>query len=462
MKAIFSIGLLGFALVAFGEESAKLSEVEVLKPIEKDGLKVSSGVSGVNEESVSGTGQFRVVGSSAQQRGVVAQMADQAKQDFLKLIAEKDQWKIPVHVYLHGKEGDPLPRKDMVMRLIEVEGAKELRVDMHVGRGLESERFRRVVLTMVLYERALRVGVTPEDGMQVSPWMVEGLCEAIAWRQDRVNRRLYASLFRQGGLFKMEQLLSLDEEEYELMDAASRAAFRVSSGALVMALLGQAAGVAPLRDFLTEAPRYQGEAPQLLRKYFSGMNLSETSLEKWWSLQMAQAGGLNVVTDVMSVHQTEAALAEALLIYMKKDEGLVEAESLMDWERLAARPELERVKAVQMAEDALVRLSYRCYPSYRSLLISYQQVLTSLAQGKTKDVAAKLASLESERETMVARASRGRDYLDWFEITRARETSGEFEDYLRLKERLKANPHRRKDSISQYLDRMDQVFHREP
>ena len=72
-----------------------------------------------------------------------------------------------------------------------------------------------------------------------------------------------------------------------------------------------------------------------------------------------------------------------------------------------------------------------------------------------------LAELEETRATMIARAARARDYLDWFEITRARETSGAFDDYLRLKERLKSNPHQRKDELSDYLDRMDRIFHRE-
>jgi hypothetical protein len=68
--------------------------------------------------------------------------------------------------------------------------------------------------------------------------------------------------------------------------------------------------------------------------------------------------------------------------------------------------------------------------------------------------------LDETRATMVARSARARDYLDWFEITRARETSGMFEDYLRLKERLAAKPHNRTDPLSAYLDRLDRIFKR--
>jgi hypothetical protein len=95
------------------------------------------------------------------------------------------------------------------------------------------------------------------------------------------------------------------------------------------------------------------------------------------------------------------------------------------------------------------------------LLAEYQLVLDVIAKNKTRGVAERLAALDGTRATMVARAARARDYLDWFEITRARETSGAFDDYQRLKERLKANPHQRKDNLSAYLDRMDRIFHRE-
>jgi hypothetical protein len=116
---------------------------------------------------------------------------------------------------------------------------------------------------------------------------------------------------------------------------------------------------------------------------------------------------------------------------------------------------------VRPAAEALVRLSYRCFPSYRPLLQEYQQVLDAISKNQTADVAARLASLAETRKTMIERVDRGRDYLDWFEITRARQTSGAFDDYLQLKDRLKDRPHRRNDPISDYLDRMDRVFYRE-
>jgi hypothetical protein len=191
------------------------------------------------------------------------------------------------------------------------------------------------------------------------------------------------------------------------------------------------------------------------------LNLSETSLSKWWALQLANIGAQNLLSDVLSIPQTETALAEALRWDSRTAEGIVEKKDLSAWEEFVQLPVAERAIQVRERREALVRLSYRCFPSYRPILEEYQLLLNAMAGELPKDVPERLAALEERRALMGARAVQARDYLDWFEITRARETSGEFDDYIRLKERLKANPHRRTDRLSKYLDRMDEIFTRQ-
>ena len=227
-----------------------------------------------------------------------------------------------------------------------------------------------------------------------------------------------------------------------------------------MALLEQPQGKKGFREFLTDVAAYEGEMPALLRKQFPELNLSENSLAKWWALQLASKGGTNILTEILTIQQTEAALAAALQLNFRTPEGIIQQKPLAAWTELAALKEPERVSAVRLSQDALVRLSYRSFPSYRPLLVQYQVLLDAIAKNKTKDVARKLALLEEMRATMISRATRARDYLDWFEITRARQTSGVFEDYLSLKQRLAAQPHNREDNLSKYLDRMNQIFAR--
>lgn len=411
---------------------------------------------------ISWTKQFRISNGTSLVRGTVAMMAEEAKSELHKLTGEKDEWKVPIAIRLHGKQGDPLPPRTVKLGLLEVAGVSELKVDVHLSRGIENEPFKRAVTAALLYERALRKGpVTDLDrALFVPPWLSDGLREATAWRLGQSDRRLYEAVFK-SGLFKIDGLLGTDEAEFEDMDAATHAAFRVSSGSLVMALLEQPQGKNGFRSFLTEAAAYEGEMPALLRTHFPEMNLSETSLAKWWALQLATKGGTNLLTDTLTIQKSEEALTAALQLNFRNTEGIVQQKPLDAWPETASLKEPERIAAVRIAQDALVRLSYRCFPSYRPLLAEYQLVLDAIAKNKTKNVGERLASLMETRTTMTARSTRARDYLDWFEITRARETSGEFEDYLKLKERLKSNPHPRKDDISTYLDRMDRIFHRE-
>lgn len=454
MKRLLAIGIGLLAAAGAAEEPPRAIQVA-----EPPAAAQNAGDATVFSRS----GQFRVTGGDAMVRGTVALLAEETKDELLRLTGEEDKWKVPVTLHLHGRAGDPLPARTIAMRLIVVEGVKTLRLDIHLSRGIEHERFKRSITAALLYGRALAAdaGSDEDHALSVPPWLADGLREASAWRLNQTDRRLYEALFKHGGLFRIGEIFAVDDREFENLDGATRAAFRVSSGALVMALLEQPQGKEGFRAFLSEAAAFEGEMPTLLRRHFPELNLSETSLAKWWALQLAAKGGINLLTDILTIPQTETALAEALRLHFRTPEGIIQQKEIAAWPELAQLELQERVAAIRPAEDALVRLSFRCFPSYRPLLKEYQLVLADIARNRTDEVAERLVALDETRVTMNARAARARDYLDWFEITRAREISGAFDDYQRLKDRLKANPHSRKDDLSAYLDRMDRLFHRE-
>ena len=446
------LGLMLAALTAAEEIPRAIQVTEAPPPLKLD----------TQERVISRTKQFSISGGAPQDRATIAQLAEEAKDELLRLTEERDAWKVPVTVQLHGKSGDPMPPRTSALQILVSEVGYEIRLDTHLSRGIEHERFKYATSSALIYERALRNA--PAKGSEtpffVPPWLVDGLREATAWRLNQSDRRLYEALFKTGGLFKLDDVFAVTGPGYEEMDAAMRAAFRVSSGALVMALLQQPQGKEGFRAFLTDVASYEGEMPSLLRKHFPELNLSETSLEKWWVLQLAQIGGQNLATDVLTIANTETTLSEALRLNFRTLEGIIQQKDLTAWPEITALSEPERIKAVQSAEDALVRLSYRCFPSYRPILAEYQTILSAIAKNKTKDVPNQLTALAERRAIMIAKAQRAGDYLRWFEITRARETSGAFDDYMRLKERLKSNPYRRHDDLSKYLDRMDAIFSR--
>lgn len=406
----------------------------------------------------SNSGQFRVTGDNPAPLGALALLAESIRKEFRETCSIRGNWHIPIEIRLLEKVGDTRP---IVTRLVDVDGVRLFIIEVQIGQGLDQELFRRGLYSLLLYEMALEGKPDSDTRLVAMPWLVDGLLEAAAWKQGTSDRRLYRSVFLSGGLFRLAELLSLTEADYERLDGASRAAFRVSSGALVTALLEQPGGQEAFRAFMKDATSFAGEINVVLSRHFSDLNLSDTGLEKMWRLQMANKGALNALQDVLSVRETDEALSEALHLNLRSDEGLVQRVPLTEWPGLVRMEVSERIAATRSAEDSLVRLSFRCFPSYRPLLIEYQRVLASMRGDNPGDVDKKLSELEETREIMLVRFRHGLDYLDWFEITRARQTSGLFDDYRKLKQRLKHEPKIKNSSTSRYLDRMDRTFTRE-
>jgi hypothetical protein len=408
---------------------------------------------------ISRSQQFKISGSDPATRAIAANLAEETKDELLRLLEEKDEWKVPVIIELRGKIGDPVPLRNTVWQVSFNEVGYEVEIFANLSRGLQKESYQRAIIAGYVLARSLKDA--PKSDTQVpytaAPWLVEGISEAISWRLGQSDRRMYDALFRHGGLFEMKQLFELDEAGYLALDAASKAAFRVSAGAMVMALSEQPDGKAGLRSFSKVVSSYSGEVPTLLRQHFPELNLSQSSLIKWWALQLANKG-VAPLAEAIGVVNTDQELERALKIRYRTVEGSLIEVPIREWDRIPELSKTERVEAVRLTEEELVRLSFRCFPSFRPFLSEYQIILTKWVAGETKGLTESLTKLSETRSTMVAKSERARDYLDWFEITRARETSGVFDDYLTLKSRLKLQSIPRKDSISKYLDRLDPLF----
>jgi hypothetical protein len=405
-------------------------------------------------------GQFQIAGGENVSRGALALLSEEAKKEFCTVTGLADDWKIPIHVRLHAEAGDRAPAETMVKRLVELDGARCFIVDLQIGHGVDQPRFKRLVFELMIYELALQGRVDPDASPVVMPWLVDGLLEASDWKRGFSDRKPYRALFEAGGFFRLDDLLSATARDYEQFDGATRVAFRVSSGVLVMALLDQPEGIKQLQSLLRDIPLFEGEPHVILSRHFPSINFSQHGLEKLWSLQMANKGGLNTLTEVLGVSQTENALQEVLHLSFRTPEGLVERKPLSAWTDLKDLPREARWMAIRPADEALVRLSFRCFPSFRPVLAHYQALLVQMIEPPSASVDHEIRQLEATRRLMVERASKGGEYLDWFEITRAQSMSGAFEDYIRLKERLKQNPYPRDSSLSRYLDRMDEIFRR--
>jgi len=467
--------VLGVAIVAGGlsaEEPPRaipLLDLDALDPTQQGTAEVWTEVEAEEEfprdERVrSETGQFGVNGGDGPQRASIAIQADDMRRRFNALLAEPgDEVSVPIEILLHGRPGDPPRARPLAHELRYTADTYLLRIHVDLSRGIDRERMDGALIRGLLFQRALR-GKEPgsvKTALKAPVWLVQGILEADAWRQGRGDRKLYEGVFRQGGQFTIDQLFSSGEEDFWRADGVSRAMFRAQSGAMVMALIEQPQGKVAFAGFCDEASLFEGEMPILLRTHFPELNLSEKSLAKWWALTLARLAEAPI-TEVMNVMDTERALADALVLHFRNEEGISMNVVLEQWDGPDPEESSLRYAAVRPAQDALNRLSYRCFPSYRALLSDYQLILMEWArEGRNDKMMMDLVELSELRARMLDRATRGRDFLDYMEISSATELSGSFEDYMRLKRELKERPRVvKEDSISRYLDTLETVYER--
>ncbi len=411
-----------------------------------------------SDKTLSATEQFVVYGADLVMRGAIVSLAERQRERLDREVGEAGEWEHPIVIQLYGAVHGEAPPRLLKTRVFEAGGGFRLQIDAHLARG-KPPGLERALLKMLLVERGLREREPQavDRELQIAPWLLDGLMEAMAWREGERDRELHAALFANDQLFPVERLLEVEAPGE--MDSVTRAAYRASAGALVMALLGQEGGRAAMRGLLGEAVTFVGDEQALLLKHFPGMNLGEKSLEKWWALQLAKMSEPQV-TRAMDILDTEAELERLLVVRFKDGSGTVHGIPADSFRDLLAIPRREREEAIKPVFDALGVFRFRAFPAHRPIIMSYLRILSEAAAGRDRDLDARLASLAAEREDLRALGVRTRDFLDWYRITSAEELSGAFEDYIGLQESLRAGQRRKPVTgpISEYLDDVQALY----
>jgi hypothetical protein len=121
----------------------------------------------------------------------------------------------------------------------------------------------------------------------------------------------------------------------------------------------------------------------------------------------------------------------------------------------------DRVEAIRHTADLLAHLSFRCFPTYRPVIGGYLAILSNLGEGKTDEIETMMANLKTYREAEMKRFAQLTDLMDWYHLTSVREESGEFDDYLRVRENLRESSVGRQDPVNRYLDKVQKLFARD-
>lgn len=405
---------------------------------------------------------FTVVGSHQQIRGGIASLAGGMSSDLSRLTGEVGrQIKLPIIIRLHGQEGDREQARSVVTRIDQVQGQYHLKIHIHLAKGVDHQKLRYHLMEALLYERGLSSGQVVDEGdrIEVKPWLVVGLLEALDVKHGRANRRIYQAELPYFDILPLQEVFDTSAPAYRELDGRKPAVFRAISGAMVNALLRQPDGRRGIAGYLKDVATFKGEQENLMRKHFPSMNKSRNSLSKWIDLEMAELGTATLV-QVYTLLETEKRLQSVLQLRYRDEEEAAVSVELDGYREVIGLSQAERVDAVSGAHAELGRLSYRCFPTYRPLLLEYEMILKEIAKGEDERIEARLSKLLDIRVKLQIAGKRVRDYLDWYYITRSDEVSGSFDDYRELSDALRQEALRERGQgpFRSYLDQVESIY----
>ncbi len=464
MFRLFTAGFLLFAAVAAGQGGADGAEAPLLPEAEsrpevqpdptpqQERAARRAAAEAADAHVVSHSRMFSVSGGDALRMGAIATKADETYHQLCSLLELDEAWKYAVSIRLIGQPGDPPEPNPIRTRIAIIGGEPNFQIRIYPGGGIDLDRLTNAIITMVIYERALR-GMNPNaypDTMSLPPWLVTGVQQALLWKRGRADRRLYRNLFNRAEMLSPEEIIGTRDPQK--LDAATRQVYDVSCGVLMMCLINQGGGQASLRELVRDAVSLEGTPQEIIARYFHEMSLDEGALNKWWALELAALSAQRA-TEALTPIETERRLAEALtVLYFDEEAQAPRPVNFEDAYTLTSLPGWREL--LRSNVEQLMQLSQYCFPDYRFIITEYCRAIAELVNGASPDeVQNILGPLAELRRGYMSAAIRGRDYLDWYEITHlGNGRQGSFDAYLDAMQLLRRRQQGRPTPISRYLD----------
>lgn len=396
------------------------------------------------ERSISPSRQFLIYGTNAQLRGAVSETAEQVKANLLSILHQPDNWKTPIVLHLQFPEANvpEIPRS--ALHFSQTGSGLKLQLDLVIGNDVNTLEIQRELLRAILLERIYRKQSDLAPGtvyVQPPDWLLDGLLAA-APGYDRA----------QLATIDTNKMMTLDEflrRRPDQLDSPARQLYRAHSLALVQLLVDGTNGGARLARYIDNLSSASNDPLTDLKSQFPAF--SSNDVEKFWQ---SNVSNLNTTQkfELVTFAETERKLDAALRIQVSEKKLRLE-----DFLIKKLSP-VQKTALMRLSEN-LVLVGAAANPVLRPIASEYQQIAQLILAGKRKGLAERLARLKATRTKLVARMNDIDDYMNWFEATQSKTTSGAFADYLRTAAEHHKPESRRRDAISVYLDALEEQIH---
>ena len=328
-----------------GKEPATGTSVEKSPLPELRPVGPTTAPANANASSTSELGQFVIHGADLESRTFINKLCEETAEQMARLLHDTERYEIPIvisvktppNVSLNG----PAVGTDIAQLAF---GGFRLQITIQVRPDFNVADFRDELVRMLIAERILRghKELTTTRTRILPDWLLTGVKEAMRYRNRSRPSAVFAAVFRTGKIYGIEEIL---ETTPGSLDALSRAIYETSCCALVLTLLDQPDGNLRMAKFLNALATETKSDREMLNRWFPGLNASKTSLNKWWSIQMANLA-TPTVFETLGPSETAKELDQALQLHFETtpDDAPVAHVASADEESLKADAEKESKK----------------------------------------------------------------------------------------------------------------------
>ena len=192
------------------------------------------------------------------------------------------------------------------------------------------------------------------------------------------------------------------------------------------------------------------EPARRLQMLFPSLGNTDASLQKEWTLAIAAYGTQEEVV-ALDGSATQREIERLLQLELTEPNTgrhvMFPLEQFSDFVRLPGSH-----GALLSRQLEWIALRERCHFLYSAVAETYAVICGELAQGKTAGIARRLREATLERESVSARLSRIRDYMNWYQAVAApRQNSAKLREFYRILDEKPAVS----ETVTKALDKME-------
>jgi len=412
-------------------------------------------VSAATERSVSPSRQFIIYGGDVRLRGAMGDLAERTKGDLLGILQRHDDWKTPVVLNLQFPQANLPDAPPSQLHISQTGIGLKLQLDLIIKAQVDRPAIQRALLRAIFLELIYRNHTDLPAGSsytEAPPWLIDAIVSRSAVEQQQTLHDVLVAATESNRIVSLSDFLGQRPEQ---LDSQARLLYRAYAAGLLQFLIDQPSGASHLSAYIESLARASNDPLSDLKSQFPSLGSGET-LEALWKSAVAKFASSARYEFFLGFAETEHQLDQLLHTPIPnpnaRDQPL-ELEKIGQ-SKLAAG----QIGALKSLNQKLLLLSTSAHPLLRPVVLEYREIALTLASRKRTRVAKRLAAAKAIHLQITRRMTKMDDYMNWFEATQLRSSSGDFTNYLKAAGASEEVEKRRRDALSVYLDAVEAQF----